>query len=118
MLGAIGTASLKTHQVQLQLLHVVDKQQIYSCDTLFPKDSTQRQVYDGTVKPLVGFVKQGYNCTVFAYGQTGSGKTYTMGSDPHVRHLYLANILLYCLFLLEHVYWDIFIVITCTLQVL
>lgn len=31
-----------------------------------------------TIKPIVGEVLTGYNCTVFAYGQTGTGKTHTM----------------------------------------
>lgn len=36
------------------------------------------------VRPLVNYVKDGYNCTVFAYGQTGTGKTYTIGSNVKV----------------------------------
>ena len=45
----------------------------------FNMDSTQGQVYDGTVRSCVASVLEGVNATVFAYGQTGSGKTFTMG---------------------------------------
>lgn len=40
--------------------------------------STQQNVYDETVRPLVASVLEGYNGCVFAYGQTGTGKTFTM----------------------------------------
>ena len=42
--------------------------------------STQEQIFDEMVVPLVDSMLQGYNATLFAYGQTGSGKTHTMGS--------------------------------------
>ena len=42
--------------------------------------STQRDIYEQSIRPLVDAALAGYNATVFAYGQTGSGKTYTMGS--------------------------------------
>lgn len=35
-------------------------------------------IYNGTIRDLVGGVLHGINTTVFAYGATGSGKTYTM----------------------------------------
>lgn len=40
--------------------------------------STQQNIYDETVRPLVASVLEGYNGCVFAYGQTGTGKTFTM----------------------------------------
>uniref|UniRef100_A0A914LNW6 Kinesin-like protein n=1 Tax=Meloidogyne incognita TaxID=6306 RepID=A0A914LNW6_MELIC len=46
-------------------------------DKIFGPESTQIEVYDGVLAPLMGQVLDGYNCTVFAY-QTGSGKTFTM----------------------------------------
>lgn len=48
--------------------------------------STQQNLFDETVRPLVTSVLEGYNCCVFAYGQTGTGKTYTMegsGNDDN-----------------------------------
>lgn len=50
----------------------------YTYDHVFGPDSSQEDVYDGVVKPIVEEVLEGYNCTVFAYGQTGTGKTHTM----------------------------------------
>lgn len=40
--------------------------------------STQQNIYDEIVRPLVSSVLEGFNGCVFAYGQTGTGKTYTM----------------------------------------
>lgn len=54
----------------------------YSYDYVFDMDTTQPQVYDITVKPIVDSVLDGYNGTILAYGQTSSGKTHTMfGED-------------------------------------
>lgn len=44
--------------------------------------STQENLYDEIVRPLVASVLEGYNGCVFAYGQTGTGKTYTMEGVP------------------------------------
>ena len=41
----------------------------------------QQELYEGSVKPIVSSVFEGYNGTVFAYGQTGTGKTHTMEGD-------------------------------------
>ena len=41
-----------------------------------------------SLRPIVGFVLEGYNGTVFAYGQTGTGKTFTMEgvrSNPELK---------------------------------
>lgn len=35
-------------------------------------------VFDSIVKPIVDAAVNGFNGTVFAYGQTGSGKTFSM----------------------------------------
>ena len=40
--------------------------------------STNRQIYEGSIRDLAAGVTNGLNGTVFAYGSTGSGKTYTM----------------------------------------
>ncbi|XP_077260726.1 kinesin-like protein Klp61F isoform X2 [Temnothorax americanus] len=54
---------------------------MFTFDGVFGPSSTQVDVYDTVVSPLVKEVIAGYNCTVFAYGQTGTGKTYTMEGD-------------------------------------
>lgn len=48
-----------------------------------PVQSTNQDVYNGTVKDLVTGVLHGINTTVFAYGSTGSGKTYTMVGESN-----------------------------------
>lgn len=40
--------------------------------------STQEEIYNNTLKPIIKDVCDGIESTVFAYGQTGTGKTYTM----------------------------------------
>ena len=50
----------------------------YSFDCVYGPDSTQRDIYNKSISPVIGEVLEGYNCTIFAYGQTSTGKTYTM----------------------------------------
>lgn len=47
-------------------------------------NSTQNEIYDDLVKPMVDKAVGGFNCTILAYGQTGAGKTYTMGFENNV----------------------------------
>ncbi|KAJ3275755.1 kinesin-like protein Klp5 [Terramyces sp. JEL0728] len=54
-----------------------DKKQ-YAFDKVFDEQATQKQVFEGTAKPLIDHVLNGYNSTVFAYGATGCGKTHTI----------------------------------------
>lgn len=63
--GALGKASKKS----------------FVFDGVYDEKSTQKEVYESVVQPVVDEVLQGYNCTVFAYGQTGTGKTHTMEGD-------------------------------------
>lgn len=50
----------------------------YTFEGVFGPESTQQEVYDAAVRPLITDVSNGLNCAVFAYGQTGAGKTHTM----------------------------------------
>ncbi|XP_063995709.1 kinesin-like protein KIF19 isoform X1 [Diachasmimorpha longicaudata] len=50
----------------------------YLYDLVLGEGSTQADVYEGTTKPLVQDIIDGFNATVFAYGATGAGKTHTM----------------------------------------
>ncbi|KAL6070961.1 kinesin-like protein KIN-5D [Balamuthia mandrillaris] len=54
------------------------KSKTFTFDDVFGPDSTQRDVYNTAIAPIVEEVLKGFNCTVFAYGQTGTGKTHTM----------------------------------------
>ncbi|XP_035946469.1 kinesin-like protein KIF27 isoform X2 [Halichoerus grypus] len=58
---------------------VIGRDRVFTFDFVFGKNSTQDEVYNTCIKPLVLSLIEGYNATVFAYGQTGSGKTYTIG---------------------------------------
>jgi kinesin family protein 3/17 len=46
--------------------------------------SKQDIIYEETAMPIVDFVLEGYNGTIFAYGQTGTGKTFTMEGDDKI----------------------------------
>lgn len=45
----------------------------FTFDQVFPLSTTQSEVYEHRVAPLVGSCLEGYNATILAYGQTGSG---------------------------------------------
>eukprot|EP00041_Stephanoeca_diplocostata_P012776 m.215126 g.215126 ORF g.215126 m.215126 type:complete len:928 (+) comp19083_c0_seq11:169-2952(+) len=53
----------------------------YSFDKVFSPETTQQQVYDDAIEPIVDEVVGGQSCCIFAYGQTGTGKTFTMRGD-------------------------------------
>lgn len=76
----------KVHNVPQCVRFIPDKPQLilgkdrgFTFDYVFSPKTTQADVYDKCVEPLVKSCMEGYNATVFAYGQTGSGKTYTVG---------------------------------------
>jgi len=50
----------------------------FAFDNVFTAFSTQEEVFEATLKPVIRDVLQGYESTIFAYGQTGTGKTHTM----------------------------------------
>jgi len=54
----------------------------FNFDSVLGSFSSQQEVFNATLKPLVGQVLAGYEATAFAYGPTGTGKTYTMEGDP------------------------------------
>lgn len=53
----------------------------FQFDKVFGMYSTQDEVFDQIVRPIVDETLAGFNCTIFAYGQTGTGKTHTMEGD-------------------------------------
>eukprot|EP00047_Mylnosiga_fluctuans_P024376 m.160031 g.160031 ORF g.160031 m.160031 type:complete len:868 (-) comp9845_c0_seq5:165-2768(-) len=56
----------------------------FAFDHVFPPETSQADVFQTCVEPLIAGLLEGYNATVFAYGQTGAGKTFTMGSSLDV----------------------------------
>lgn len=59
-------------------IHIFQRQS-FEFDYVYGPDSSQEDVYNGSVLEIIDSVKAGFNCTVLAYGPTGSGKSYTMG---------------------------------------
>jgi kinesin family protein 11 len=43
----------------------------YTFDKVFGMYSTQQEVFESIVRPIVDETLAGFNCTIFAYGQTG-----------------------------------------------
>uniref|UniRef100_F7FNR6 Kinesin-like protein n=1 Tax=Monodelphis domestica TaxID=13616 RepID=F7FNR6_MONDO len=65
-------------------------------DAVLDENSTQAQVFEHTIKPVLDGFLNGYNCTVLAYGATGAGKTHTMlGSPEEPGVMYLTMLDLY-----------------------
>lgn len=62
-------------------VNVSEPMKCFSFDRVYDHHSTQLDIYEQTVRPIVESVLQGFNGTVFAYGQTGTGKTYTMEGE-------------------------------------
>lgn len=62
------------------LLDVIDNcpRKVFTFDRIFDTDSTNQEIYNDVVSPLVDSVLLGYNGCVFAYGQTSCGKTFSM----------------------------------------
>ncbi|KAJ3554605.1 hypothetical protein NM688_g3018 [Phlebia brevispora] len=64
-------------------------------DRVFNGEAAQQDVYQGTAKPLLKNLLDGYNATIFAYGATGCGKTHTISgtdADPGVIYLAMADL--------------------------
>ena len=53
----------------------------FAFDFVYDGTSTQDQVYQDNVTPLLDKAFAGFNATVFAYGQTGAGKSWTMSGN-------------------------------------
>ncbi|KAL0984139.1 hypothetical protein UPYG_G00137610 [Umbra pygmaea] len=56
---------------------VTQTAQKFQFTQVYGPDTTQRQMFDGTVKSLVRDVLEGGNSLVFTYGVTNAGKTFT-----------------------------------------
>lgn len=57
----------------------------FTFDGVCNQYTTQQELFNTYIIPIVDEVLQGFNCTIFAYGQTGTGKTYTMEGDIYQR---------------------------------
>ena len=59
----------------------------YTFDRVFTEGHAQKLIYDHSAFPIVEWLFEGFNCTIFAYGQTGCGKTHTMMGEADKKSL-------------------------------
>ncbi|XP_015185590.1 PREDICTED: kinesin-related protein 11-like isoform X2 [Polistes dominula] len=50
----------------------------FNFDHIFDETTSNKDVFDTVIKPIVDAAVNGFNGTVIAYGQTSSEKTFTM----------------------------------------
>ena len=50
----------------------------FSFESVYDQQTTNMDIFQGTVQPLLERAIKGYNVCIFTYGQTSSGKTFTM----------------------------------------
>jgi len=78
----------------------------YTFDRAYNETSTNQQIYEEILEPMIKAAFNKTKITCFAYGQTGSGKTYTMmgvnNSKMKMGSLYLA-----CIYYLVLIYLNI-----------
>lgn len=68
-------------KLKVDLTKYVDRHQ-FNFDEALDESVSNEDVYNVTVRPLVGTLFRNGKASCFAYGQTGSGKTYTMQPLP------------------------------------
>lgn len=79
---------VREQKVKLDLTKYTEEH-VFKFDNVFSEQSSNQEVYDEAVKPIVQAAFSGAKVSCFAYGQTGSGKTYTMIGDGRNPGLYL-----------------------------
>jgi hypothetical protein len=75
------TASLMRRRPPASSILQSKEEKKFLFDDAFGSQTSQQQVYEVSVSPLVATFLAGHNSTLLAYGQTGTGKTHTMGTD-------------------------------------
>ncbi|KAF3764587.1 hypothetical protein M406DRAFT_291708 [Cryphonectria parasitica EP155] len=77
----VGTDGAMGKHIELSMGPNALSNKTYAFDRVFSQAADQSMIFDDVVKPILGQMLAGFNCTIFAYGQTGTGKTYTMSGD-------------------------------------
>jgi kinesin family protein 11 len=75
--STLPVVSASTSDRTVTVLKGTGSRQVKTCykfDNVFTAFSTQEDVFEATLKPVIHDVLNGYESTVFAYGQTGTGK--------------------------------------------
>lgn len=79
-----------TKQSHRDITKRVNKNLTMVFDQVFGYHSTNMEIFEFSMKPLVLSAMQGYNCSAFVYGATGAGKTFTMlGNEENSGIAYL-----------------------------
>lgn len=76
-----------TPQLQLSDKRIETDLGEFTFDNVYAPGCSNKDVFESSVRDLVGHVMNGFNGTVFAYGMTGTGKTHSMqgtASDPGI----------------------------------
>lgn len=73
--------AVSVEESDIVLEDVMGKTTKYTYDKVYGSESTQEELYEDAVAPIVEQVARGMSCCIFAYGQTGTGKTYTMRGE-------------------------------------
>lgn len=73
-----GMNSIQVCNGEIKVASDLGSEHNFKYDHVFSSTSSQEEVYEALVRPLLDNAFQGYNACLFAYGQTGSGKTYSM----------------------------------------
>ena len=84
---SICTSRLILNTPRSNLDREVTDTYMYDFDKCYDDSTTQQELFQREIQPLVTNVFQGMNTTVFAYGATGTGKSHTMGGkagDPGI----------------------------------
>lgn len=82
--GTLPVVSASTSDKTVTVIKGQGSRQVrssYKFDNVFTAFSSQEEVFEATLQPVIRDVLMGFESTVFAYGQTGTGKTHTMEGD-------------------------------------
>ena len=77
-LPVVSASSTKNEVTVIRGSGARQMRHVFKFDGVFSGQSTQAEVFDRTLRPMIHDVLNGFESTVFAYGQTGSGKTFSM----------------------------------------
>lgn len=75
-----GCADIIQVSSNINQINITTCDKTFTFNHAFKQTASHEEFYTSCIKPIIGNLFKGYNCTVLAYGQTGSGKTYTMGT--------------------------------------
>ena len=73
--GTLPVVSASTNEKSVTVIKGQGSRQVktsYRFDNVFTAFSSQEEVFEATLKPIIRDVLRGFESTVFAYGQTGT----------------------------------------------